>query len=84
MAQSASLMTLMTQRRKINDFTALDPAFSWINCRHTCTPYLFLEEVLPVFESSQSVLLDLMLQVFTRRLEVANQILQTQTNRIDW
>lgn len=37
--------------------------------------HLFLEEILPVFQGSQSVLLDLMLQVFTRGLEVANEIL---------
>lgn len=46
--------------------------------------HLFLKEVLPVLQSSQSVLLVFMFQVVSGWLEVANQILQTQADRIYW
>lgn len=42
--------------------------------------HLFLKEVLPVLQSSQPVLLVFMFQVVSGGLEVANQILQTQTD----
>lgn len=42
--------------------------------------YLFLEEVLSVLQGSEAVLFVLVLQVLVRRLEVANQILQTQAH----
>lgn len=45
--------------------------------------HLFLEEILPVLQGSQPVLLVLMFQVLIRGMEVADEVLQTQAHRLD-
>lgn len=46
--------------------------------------HLFLEEILPILQGSQPVLLVFMLQVLIWGVEVADEVLQTQAHRLNW
>lgn len=45
--------------------------------------HLFLEEILPILQGSQPVLLVFVFQVLIRGMEVADEVLQTQAHRLD-